>query len=69
MLGWDLRVDEEGDVEILDFFWGDLPRAHNGGCVHPLLVYADLVASGEDRNIEVSQRVYDTHLRQHLESD
>lgn len=69
VLEWDLRVDEGGDVEVLDFFWGNLPGAGRGDCVHPLLAYADLLASGEDRNIETSRRLYGALLRQHLEAD
>jgi len=68
ILAWDLRVDAEGDVEVLETFWGDLPGSLVEDCVHPLLVYADLVASNEDRNIETSGRLYDTVLRHSLES-
>jgi len=37
--------------------------------VHPLLVYADLIASEIDRNVETAQRVYDRYLLQIIEPD
>lgn len=53
-----LRADPEGDIEILESFW-NLPadRAPKGS-VPPLLIYADLMASMDSRNIEVAQRIY-----------
>ena len=65
----DLRVDPNGDVEILTPFWRDLPNVSWEDCTHPLLVYADLCASGIDRNLETAQRVYDKFLRQILEAN
>jgi hypothetical protein len=46
-----------------------IPWATHEDCVHPLLVYADLIASEIDRNVETAQRVYDRHLRQIIEPD
>ena len=37
-------------------------------CVHPLLVYADLICSSDDRNRETATRIYDRYLRQIIES-
>ena len=37
------------------------------GCVHPLLVYADLICSSDDRNTETATRIYDRYLRQIIE--
>lgn len=38
------------------------------GCVHPLLVYADLKHSSDDRNMETARRIYDEHLRDIIKS-
>ncbi|MFM0291429.1 type IV toxin-antitoxin system AbiEi family antitoxin [Paraburkholderia megapolitana] len=61
-----LRPDERGDVEVLEAFWPveaedrwDLP---DRGVVHPLLVYADLIMSGDDRNREVAQAIYASYV-------
>lgn len=54
-------------VEILE----PLPGAADGpdpNCAHPLLVYADLIASGDNRNAEAARRIYDDHLRRTIES-
>jgi len=40
----------------------------NPDCVHPLLVYADLLATGDGRNAEAALRIYENHLRQTIES-
>ena len=63
ILDWDLRPDPDGDLELLDVFWGELPGAAWRDCVHPLLAYADLMASRDDRSIAAAKRIYDKHLR------
>ena len=47
-------------------FWGALPATTRPGTVHPVLVYADLLATGDARCIETAKRVYDEHLAQLL---
>lgn len=71
---YDLVVDANlhvatGDwaVEILE----PLPGFADGpdpNCVHPLLVYADLIATGDNRNAEAARRIYADHLRRTIES-
>ncbi|MBN1669680.1 MAG: hypothetical protein JXR37_01520 [Kiritimatiellae bacterium] len=63
-----LRVDPDGDVEFVAPFWGDWTHAADRDCTHPLLVYADLLATDLDRNLEAAQRVYDAYLRSIVES-
>ncbi|MBL7076712.1 MAG: hypothetical protein ISS31_04505 [Kiritimatiellae bacterium] len=64
-----LRLDPDGDVQLLHAFWGDWPHAAHDDCVHPLLIYADLLASGIDRNMETARRVYDGYLHSIVEPD
>ena len=45
-------------------FWGALPVAVHPHAVPPVLVYADLLATGDARCIETAQMVYDQHLAQ-----
>lgn len=68
ILAHDLRKDDAGDVEILDAFWTS-PSLRDGDCVHPLLAYADLIASGVDRNIETAGILYEQRLRRFVETD
>lgn len=53
-----------GTVTLLAPFW----HWHEGppGLVHPLLAYADLIASEQARNIETARRLYEKHLRPRL---
>lgn len=55
-----LTVQPDGDVEILKKFW-DL-GARTTDCVPPLLIYADLVVSGDDRARESAGKIYDRDL-------
>ncbi|WP_233805383.1 type IV toxin-antitoxin system AbiEi family antitoxin [Paraburkholderia sp. HP33-1] len=62
-----LRPDDFGDVEILEAFWPRSSVKVSGSIVarplvHPLLVYADLVATGDSRNLSVASQIYDEHL-------
>ncbi|OXH90692.1 hypothetical protein CA831_09400, partial [Burkholderia multivorans] len=61
-----LRADERGDVEILQAFWPPsaaldwrdpaLPLAP------PLLIYADLVSTGDSRNLAAAEQIHDRYL-------
>ncbi|WP_277189202.1 type IV toxin-antitoxin system AbiEi family antitoxin [Caballeronia sp. BR00000012568055] len=61
-----LRPANVGHVEILDAFWPEKAEAGwnlpNREVVHPLLVYADLIMSGDDRHRAVAQTLYDRYL-------
>jgi hypothetical protein len=54
-----LKKGPNGNVEILKAFWGKDDAFTHGHIVHPLLVYADLLATGDPRNIETARIVYD----------
>jgi hypothetical protein len=56
--------DEYGNLEVLQKFWDfELPQADKQHpLVPPLLVYADLVATGDARNIETAQLVREQFL-------
>ena len=57
-----LKRDPDGDVEILEAFWQiDYDWPHPG-LVPPLLIYADLLATGEARNIETARMIYEREL-------
>ena len=54
---------EEANVEILRPFWKvDEP----GDNVHPIIVYADLIATSNTRNFEVAKLIYDEFIAEHL---
>lgn len=61
-----LRKDPEGEIEILKTFWqeGVLENetifTHHD-MVHPLLIYADLIATNDNRNLETAEIIYNEH--------
>jgi len=54
-----LVPDETGNVEVLVIFWG--PQMCMG--VPPVLIYADLMSSGSDRNIETANMILKNELQ------
>ncbi|KWO49525.1 hypothetical protein WT97_03505 [Burkholderia sp. MSMB1459WGS] len=61
-----LRPDAHGDVEILEAFWPRSPaldwREQDVPLVPPLLIYADLVSSGDSRNLAAAEHIHDRYL-------
>lgn len=54
-----LKEDYQGDVEILNVFWEfEFEQAHKN-LTPPLLIYADLLATGDPRNIETARMIYE----------
>lgn len=57
-----LRADPQGTVEILDAFWNFQLEGPQPDLVPPLLVYADLMATLDPRNLEVAKRIREQHI-------
>jgi len=57
-----LRKDQTGDVEILKKFWKPPEILQQEDLVHPILIYADLLVTGNERNIETAKMIYDQHI-------
>jgi hypothetical protein len=64
-----LRKDPEGDVEILERFWKPVGKLEYEDLVHPILVYADLLATGNQRNIETAKMIYEQHIIRLIRQD
>ncbi len=56
------ETDERGAVEILEAFWKPL-EDEEPQTAPPLLVYADLMATGDPRNLEAARLVRERYLR------
>ena len=54
-----LIPNETGNVEVLAIFWG--PQTCIG--IPPVLIYADLMSSGSDRNIETAIMIFNNELQ------
>jgi hypothetical protein len=64
-----LASDGQGKVEILDRFWMTDAQAQEGETVRPMLVYADLMASGNKRNVDTATIIYEQHIARYLRED
>lgn len=62
-----LRKARDGDVELFQKFWGFQYQWNDKNIVPPVLVYADLVAMGNDRNLEVAKMIYDKFIYRSIE--
>jgi hypothetical protein len=58
-----LRPDPHGNIEVLEQFW-DFPNpvGYPRDVAPPLVVYADLVASGDPRNADIARMIHDRYL-------
>lgn len=62
LLKYHLKKDTAGDIELIKTFWHfDYPWNYPQ-LVPPLLVYADLLATAKDRNIETGKLIYEQYL-------
>jgi len=61
----DLRLipNESGNLEILEIFWKDCDTGIMPGLVPELLIYADLVGSGVERNIQIANEILANDLQ------
>ena len=57
-----LRKAEQGNVEILTLFWNFTYELADRDIVPPILVYADLMATGDHRNIETAAIIYEKYI-------
>jgi len=57
-----MRADPTGNVEILDAFWNFDADTAFPDVVPPLLAYADLLATHDDRNVEAARMIYEQRI-------
>ena len=69
LLEYRLKKDPGGEVEILNKFWDCNENAEYKDLVHPILIYADLIATGNQRNIETAKMIYEKHIVQLIRED
>jgi len=64
-----LKKDPDGDVEMLKAFWKlDYPWNYPR-LTPPLIVYADLMATANERNIETGKLIYEKYLARLVRED
>jgi hypothetical protein len=57
-----LRKDPQGEIEILKVFWDANMQKEYEDQAPPLLVYADLLATADPRNIEIAKVLYEQKI-------
>jgi len=57
-----LKKDPAGDVEVLERFWEPVVKWEYEELVHPILIYADLLATGDPRNVETAKIIYERYI-------
>ena len=58
-----MRLDPNGNTELLRAFWNPPTDKKHPDVVPPLLAYADLMATDHGRNLETAQLIYDQFLK------
>ena len=61
-----LKKDIKGDTEILARFWNQNVTWEHNDLAHPILIYADLLATGDPRNIETAKMIYEEHVVRYI---
>lgn len=56
-----VALDKAQLITIYRPFWLEAPPGR-AGYAHPVLVYADLLATADPRNLEVAERLYEEHI-------
>jgi len=64
-----LRKDPQGNIEILKAFWNVAIQKECGDQAPPLVVYADLLATGNPRNIEIAKMIYEQKINGLIRKD
>ncbi len=64
-----IRKASDGNIEILEAFWGTEHNWPYLDLVHPILIYADLTASADVRNIETAGIIYEQELTRFIRED
>jgi len=67
ILKYRLKKDAAGNIELMGTFWQFEYPWNFKAVAPPVLVYADLVAAGNDRNIETAKIIYDQYIARHIE--
>lgn len=57
-----LRKDPKGEIELLKAFWPPKMNVAHRDCAPFIVVYADLLAIGDDRTIETARILYEKYI-------
>jgi len=60
------KKDNNGNIEVIDAFWNFDIYPKQGDLVHPLLIYTDLMATADTRNVKTATMIYENELARYL---
>ena len=69
MLKHKIRKDPKGNIEILNVFWKFEHEWKYKNIVPPFLIYADLLSTGDIRNIETADIIYEQEIDRFIGKD
>jgi len=64
-----LKIDPKGNIELLRKFWNFNDDWNKRDLVNPILIYADLLATGDERNLETAKMIYDKEIVRYIGED
>ena len=64
-----LKKAPDGNVELFKKFWNFENLFNNNDLVNPVLIYADLIATGDNRNLDTSKIIYDKEIIRYIGED
>jgi hypothetical protein len=64
-----LKNDPNGNIEVLEKFWNFEDARADNNLVNPVLIYADILATGDNRNIETAKLIYDKEIIRYIGED
>ena len=63
-----LTKDPKGKLVLMKKFW-NFENNDYPGLTHPILIYADLLATGDPRNIETAKIIYEKDIVRYIRED
>ncbi|GBD86600.1 hypothetical protein BMS3Abin03_00521 [bacterium BMS3Abin03] len=65
-----LRKNAQGNLTLMKKFWKFIDNEYAmNNLTHPILVYADLLATGDPRNIETAKLIYESDIVRYIKED
>ncbi len=64
-----LKKHPKGNLELVKKFWNFRTDYDNQDITHPILIYADLLATGDPRNIETAQIICEKDIAGYIEEN
>jgi hypothetical protein len=64
-----LKAADDGNVELFKRFWNFDDLFDKDNLVNPVLIYADLIATGDKRNLETAKIIYDKKVIRYIGED